>query len=549
MKAFYQKYIAILVIANLLLTSTGCKKFLEEDNPGGRTAETYYSTKQGFEDLIRSNYTPLRSIYLYGNLYWLGTDAFSTGITTDANPMNLYSASMNPSLSDLDTCWKKLYYSVQLTNTALYWADKVTDLDAATLAVRKGEVKALRALYYYMLAETWGDVPLVLTPSDQPTFGYTRTAEQQIYDQIIQDLTEAIDALPVASTANFGRVTKGMAQHLLAKVYLTRGYKSYAGATDFTKAAELAEAVIAGPYTLLSDFTKLFDPAVSGFQVNTEVIFSVQYSSTTATNGTGNWLHQHFTMDMPVYPAIGRSSYYNKSQQAYVPTPWFFTIFDKTRDARYSGTVHTAIYAQVASGVFAVGDTVIYFPDVAWTAAQKAAVKYYVYNPDEYRTVTTFANRSFPSFKKFREVGMAYADGLGTRDTYVFRLAETYLIAAEAYLKANNLTEALNKFNAVRKRGGKTGTNPATGLLYKDEMAATALTIDDILDERARELAGEELRWFELKRTGKLVERTLLRNDEAKATAKLQSFHTLRPIPQNQIDLNRGELGQNLGYQ
>jgi hypothetical protein len=191
---------------------------------------------------------------------------------------------------------------------------------------------------------------------------------------------------------------------------------------------------------------------------------------------------------------------------------------------------------------------VIYFPDVAWTAAQKAAVKYYVFNPDEYRNVTSFSNRSFPSFKKFREVGLAYADGLGTRDTYVFRLAETYLIAAEAYLKANNLTEALKKFNAVRKRGGKTGTNPATGLLYKDEMVVTALTIDDILDERARELAGEELRWFELKRTGKLVERTLLRNDEAKSAAKLQSIHTLRPIPQNQIDLNRGELGQNLGY-
>jgi len=86
-----------------------------------------------------------------------------------------------------------------------------------------------------MLTETWGDVPLVLTPSDQATFGYTRTAEQKIYDQIIQDLTEAIDALPVATTAKFWPGYQRHGTNLLAKVYLTRGYKSYAVATDFTK--------------------------------------------------------------------------------------------------------------------------------------------------------------------------------------------------------------------------------------------------------------------------------------------------------------------------
>jgi len=72
-----------------------------------------------------------------------------------------------------------------------------------------------------MLTETWGDVPLVLTPSDQATFGYTRTAEQKIYDQIIQDLTEAIDALPVATRP----ILAGLPKHgttPAGKVYLTR---------------------------------------------------------------------------------------------------------------------------------------------------------------------------------------------------------------------------------------------------------------------------------------------------------------------------------------
>jgi len=182
------------------------------------------------------------------------------------------------------------------------------------------------------------------------------------------------------------------------------------------------------------------------------VIFSVQYSSNTATNGTGNWLHQHLHgyVGLPCY----RQKFFLQQGAAGVCThAWFFTLFDKTRDARYQATVNTAIYAQVASGVFAVGDTVIYFPDVAWTAAQKAAVKYYVFNSDEYRNITSFSNRSFPSFKKFRKwIGVCRWPR--TRDT-CFRLAETYLIAAEAYLKANNGTEALKKVNEVRKRGGK----------------------------------------------------------------------------------------------
>jgi predicted phosphatase len=79
-------------------------------------------------------------------------------------------------------------------------------------------------------------------------------------------------------------------------------------------------------------------------------------------------------------------------------------------------------------------------------------------------------------------------------------------------------------------------------------MQVASLTIDDILDERIRELSGEEFRWFELKRTGTLVARTLAYNDEAKAANTLKVFHLLRPIPQAVIDLNRGPFPQNPGY-
>jgi hypothetical protein len=216
-------------------------------------------------------------------------------------------------------------------------------------------------------------------------------------------------------------------------------------------------------------------------------------------------------------------------------------------DARYLGTVWNALTCQTAGSFngqsFVLGDTVVYYPDVAWTPAQKALVKYAVVNPDEYRNKLPSVNleKSFPEFKKFRELGITFNDNLGTRDTYVFRLAETYLIASEAYLQLNNTTKALQYYNVVRARAAKSG--------YSTLMQVASVTLDDILDERARELAGEEFRWFELKRTGKLFSRTLLHNEEcaAKNTA-LDAHFLLRPIPNKEIIWSDKTLTQNDGY-
>ncbi|MGI4804914.1 MAG: RagB/SusD family nutrient uptake outer membrane protein [Janthinobacterium lividum] len=563
MKYFNKRFLYILT-ALLFISISGCKKYIEENNLAGRTAETYYVTAAGFEDLVKSNYPNLRYIVNFSSLYSLGTDIFSSSGTTDANPLNIYNSSLNSATGDVDLYWKQLYYSIGVANTTLYWATQVQGETANTLNTRIAEAKTLRAYYYYLLAETFGDVPLVLTRSTEATLSYTRTPEQDVYTQIISDLTSAITALP-ATTTDFGRITKGCAQHLLAKIYLTRGYKTYgSGTTDFTQAATLAESVInSGTYSLSTTFASLFDPTVTNFQVNNEVIFSVQYSTSATTNPvtylgatqyTGNTLHQYYLWDTQSITPIGRSALYNKPNYVAAPDPYFFTLFDKTRDSRYSATVWNALLAQTATTnfngkSFSVGDTVIYYPSVAFTAAQKTAKKYYVINPDEYRNAFFTLTRSYPEFKKFREVNVTYGDYLGTRDTYVFRLAETYLIAAEAYLEAGNTAKALQYYNVIRKRAAIAGTNSSTGIAYSTELTATSLTLDDILNERARELAGEEFRWFELKRTGKLITRVLTYNDEAKAANSLNTHNLLRPIPQSQIDLNRGStFAQNSGY-
>jgi starch-binding outer membrane protein, SusD/RagB family len=554
MKNIIRKYLSFSLIIILLSGINGCKKYTDESNPGNRTAETYYNTPSGFEDLAKSNYPTLRGLVGFTGLYYVGTDAFSSMGINDNYGLNLYNNNLNSFTGDVDNYLRQLYTAINIANNTIYWATQVQGGTPATINTRVAEAKALRSYYYYLLVETFGDVPLVLERTTGVTLAYTRTPEKDVYSQIVQDLTDAIAVLPATAT-DFGRATKGFAQHLLAKVYLTRGYKSYGGGNaDFQLAATTAEAVMAGPYTLKPKYADLFDPTVANYQVNSEVIFSVQYSTNAATNGGGNNLQQYFLWDCQNTPLVGRSPFYGKTNTSVAPDPYFFSVFDKTRDSRYLANVYDVVYAQVAgtfgTRTFAVGDTLLYYPAVPATPAAIAASRYLIINPDQYRNSPFIAGqRTYPQFKKFRDPFVSsYVDGGGARDTYVFRLGETYLIAAEAYLKLANLPKALQYFNAIRARAAKPGNNPGSGIPYATEMQVTTLTIDNILDERIRELSGEEFRWFELKRTGTLVARTLAYNDEARAANALKATHLLRPIPQREIDLNRGPFPQNPGY-
>jgi hypothetical protein len=555
---YLNKKIFFICFTISLLSLAGCKKYTDEQNLANRTAETYFNTVSGFEDLVKSNYSTLRGIVNFPQLFNIGTDFYTTPGTADQNALNLYNNNLNSFNGDVDAFYKQLYNAINIANSTMYWATQVADASAtATLNTRVAEAKALRAYYYFLLAETFGDVPLVLTRTTGVTLVYTRAPEKDIYTQIIQDLNDAIAVLPT-TTPDFGRATKGFAQHLLSKVYLTRGYKTFgSGNTDFQQAGTLAETVInSGTYSLKPKFSDLFDPTVANFQANPEVIFSVQYSTTTTTNGNGNTLQQWFMWDVNAQAPtlLGRSTFYGKSNNALAPTPAFVNVFDKIRDSRYLATVYDVVFAQAAGSFggknFVAGDTLIYYPVVALNAAEKAAKKYFVVNPDEYRTSPFASNaRSYPQFKKFRDVTVtSYVDNAGARDTYIFRLAESYLIASEAYFKLANMPKALQYYNVVRARAAKPGNNPVSGIAYATELQATTLTIDNILDERGRELVGEEFRWYELKRTGKLLERALLYNEEAKASNTIKATNLLRPIPQSQIDLNRGSFPQNPGY-
>ncbi|MEI6865903.1 RagB/SusD family nutrient uptake outer membrane protein [Flavicella sp.] len=152
----------------------------------------------------------------------------------------------------------------------------------------------------------------------------------------------------------------------------------------------------------------------------------------------------------------------------------------------------------------------------------------YTLNPNQYI--------HFPIFKKFDDE-IIQSEAEGSRDTFVFRVAGAHLLAAEAHLGAGNTTSALSHLNIVRER--------ATGVANH----YTLISIDEILDERVLELAGEENRWTVLKRTGKLVERLEMHNPHYMDHGVFDSGqHYLRPIPNNELVISPDTMTQNSDY-
>ena len=224
------------------------------------------------------------------------------------------------------------------------------------------------------------------------------------------------------------------------------------------------------------------------------------------------------------------------------------------------------------------GDTVVYFRPWNNPATSPndrgidvgGARKYSVINGDEwgggYNIVGGVAASGFPAGEpnmwKFWQPGIPYGDAAGTFNESLFRSAEAYLIAAEAIVKGatgGKLGGADIYYNKVLDRalGANSGKDPKCAKFPENIKSLDAVgyraipggvTIDLILDERARELAGEYCRWFDLKRTGKLVERVLKYNPWAAKSNSIKAFHNLRPIPQSEIDLSFPKMSQNAGY-
>lgn len=597
-----------LVAALCMAIMSGCEDFLAEESVTDVTTDSYVVSEAGFEDLVKSCYPLLRefiSVQGRESLVLRGTDIFTgqgwnTGLNSSGPTLDMYDVRLNSSLADLAIFWDVLYKEVGRTNTVIDRASGISYIDESKKAARVAEAKFLRALSYFYLVQTWGDIPMPLAETRTPNKAVVRVPAAEVYTQIIKDLEEAEADLPEVAT-DYGRATKGAAQFLLARVYLTRGwnYNNSLGGTsaDFNTALSWADKVIA-KYPLVPEYKNLFPihdenplQQYTGAQNdrNSEVVFAIQYDDDVLTwvneisSEPGNCYHSIFGGNTELPGSPGRTSDYNRHQDKVITTPAMYRLFDPENDKRYHHNFVDAQYALADAPNYSYsltdpnlkisyvkGDTVAYFPpwnkvvtlqdrgiDVGGTK------KYTVITVNEYgASPTSRLNGMTPLMWKFWQPGIQYGDAFGTFDYALFRSAEAYLIAAEAILKGATggaLGGADVYYNTVLDRAVGVGVDPKCAAVPEDltsmdvvSYRATPgnLTIDMILDERARELMGEFCRWFDLKRTGKLIERTKRMNPWTAKTDKsqLDAHHLVRPIPQHEIDRSSPQISQNTGY-
>ena len=543
----------IVSLSVALITLSSCSNFIEEENLSTVSADAVYKTANGFESLVNANYSELREIY--GNEPWLfvaGTDLYADGKNLEPVGLGQYKL-LSPSSPNVGYLYTEGFKAIQKANMGLYYSDLTAT--TTTLPARRGELKFLRAHAYFLLVQTYGGVPIIKDYSPNPILSYDRNTAAEVYDFIESDLVAALALLPTGSYT--GRVNKRAAQDLLAKVYLTRGYESFAKPTDFANAASYADQAIAGQALTLAN-----NSWMPGTDMNAETIFSVQFDPSSVTadpQKSGNAQGSYFSSYLGGAEVAGKAPY---KANTLLPTDYAISLYDQG-DKRWEGTFMTEIYERYydfydvadkttikvkhffAPKWFTAADKTAY--EAALTAAGRKATGYAYHAYGTYGATSTTPDYGGIPVRKFDDPKAPFATSasaprVSTRDLIVARLSDTYLIAAEAYFKAGDNATALARLNAVRTRSSAT--------------PATALTIDYILDERAREMLGEYNRWFDLKRTGKLVERASLYHYKIRANGGAASFvgtggalKILRPIPQDAIDLNQNKnFPQNPGY-
>ncbi len=553
----------------MALNIQSCDKFLEEKLVSDVAGSTYYTTAAGLEDAVDATYSFLKWVYSNERAYTLtvfGTDTYTNGADGNHKSFNYYDNGLNSSNDVMREMWQNLYRGINSANAVINRSQAITDITPASLNIRLAEVRFLRALYYFNLVRQWGDVHLTLEETIGAVVEANKTSQATIYEKaIIPDLEFAIANLP-ATQSNYGRATKPAAEHLLGLALLTRGYQSFAKSDDFSRAEQYFGNVITGyNFSLVSDMVRLWDQSNTR---NSEIIFAVQYSVDPILNGgEGNRGHLYFLMEYDIQPGMIRDIANGRPFKRFRPTDYLLNLWsaDRDNDKRYQDTYKhvwisnnaTSIpkwtQANVDAGAknkdgspavvgqnrYAVGDTAIYIPgpgrDAKWTATKKLQTRYRVYTRNEY------SERIFAHISKFidpRRPAIQWEQG--SRDWFVMRLGDTYLLRAEARFKQGNTAGAASDINVVRTRAA------FPGKAANMQITAASVTMDFILDERARELDAEQCRWYDLTRTGTLVSRVKLHNPLA--AANIAAHHVRRPIPQIQIDRTLGGYVQNCGY-
>ncbi|PWG81146.1 RagB/SusD family nutrient uptake outer membrane protein [Pararcticibacter amylolyticus] len=533
----------------LLISVSGCESFLEEDLKSALAPTNTFTSTYGFEVGTAGLYALTRSEY---NTFGEGGAYIHNGacpyealqaatdiadvINSDASLLPFANLTLNSQERFVGSYWNWAYSLIASANEILVFSEQNTNWDNPADKQRfQAEARFFRAYAYRTLVYLFGDVPYVETILYDFQLNFTRTPKAEVVGHIVDDLKFASEYLPAnPDQVQDGKLTRWAAYHLLSEMYLMQ--------KEYAPAEQAALAVInSGYYGLMKTrfgvnkdkpgdvFSDMFlENNQNRKSGNRESIFVLQFQFNTVGGGTNSddWTRRAWN---PKYQDISgfvlADTLGGRGLAQLTPMKWWVG----TNGTNASGNV---------AGIFGATDirNSNYNIKRNWYYNNSGDPSLYGKKANITEQTWFSTKTLFPAITKFfygRPENLSLTGSY--KDRMKFRLAETYLLLAEAYLGQNNPARAADAVNEVRNRSGAAA------------ITAGQMSMDFLLDERIRELVGEESRRFTLIRTGKLVDRVKTYNTAIKD--KIQDYHTLWPIPQAIIDANRdAEFPQNPGY-
>jgi hypothetical protein len=558
------KKIITIIFILLSFNFFSCKdSFLEEEALGFYSGINAYITNEDFNTSVNMLYYRVRQdLYTSDENrpfdYIYGTDLVFDGQPTQAgahrhSPMK---TAYDPSGVVASTHWSTLYKIIADANTIISRLPGSQLTDAQKLLL-EAKAKFFRGFAYRTLCYLYGGVPLVTEETTTIKRDYIRASKSEVLTQIIADLEYAAANLSGITVVKNGEVSNLAAQHLLSEVYLAAG--------QYQKAVDASTVVIDDPNTDLMQnrfgsestsnpgdvYYDLFRPGNQNRNSgNKEGIWVIQFETdisggaNTSTSQTGAYLlerhHAPLVRDLSInkvnpfrWPVGdftgGRGIGWAISTKYFSDSIW---QSDFTTDIRNANHNFIREYTATKTGTIYYGTIIstqtppagVTIPSRTFYAYQSKCTTPYHHPANLYSNAATFDLKA--------TAGTTYAD------QYMFRLAETYLLRAEAYLGLSDNINAAADINVVR---GRAMASP---------VAAADVTIDYILDERMRELGVEEKRRLTLMRLGKLYDRVVKCNPfYTNMTDGMLTTYNLWPVPFSVIEANtEAELEQNPGY-
>ena len=492
------KRIITYSFVTILTVFSSCSK-LEEKPTDRLVVGNFYLSAKDAQAAVDAVYAQLDNIY--NRLIYLTadlpTDDLKNGLgMANANLQNIENLFINPQNPFIANMWVYNYVGISSANAAINNIPKVK-MDETLKSRLIGEAKFLRALYYFNLVRFFGDVPLVTKLETINDAMGPRTSKEQVYQQIIDDLSFAEANLPLRSeysSKDEGRATKGAAKILLGKVYLTMG--------DFTKAkdklAEVVENEITYGYGLDPNYADNWDPAK---EPGIEAVFYIDYKKSPL-------LYNGEMIDGGPKYSIPGGNIGLDAWEAVIPTRELYDQFS-ANDTRRSKNFRFD-FTNVVTG----------------------------------EVLTS----SIPLYGKF------WLDGILTGidcdvNMHIIRYADAILIYAEALNETGDAVKALTQLNRIRTRAFGDASGNLSPMSNDDFRKA-------VINERRLEFVLEGNRWFDLVRTGTFVQRmkehsayeaNVAEKNKTEIAINVKDAYLLMPIPQQEIDLNH-LLIQNPGY-